>query len=85
MRRSNQNNGTASGHTCLDRQRPSPGAHLTPAYFVEELSQRPLLRPFDTAVAEGTAFWLVIPESRRNAQKTSRCRDWLMAEHAAGT
>jgi LysR family glycine cleavage system transcriptional activator len=60
-------------------------ALLTPAYFVEEVAKGRLLRPFDTAIAEGSAFWLVIPESRRNARTASRFRDWLMAERAAGT
>lgn len=59
-------------------------ALLTPAYFIEEVADGRLLQPFDTAIAEGSAFWFVSPQSRRNAPKTRRFRDWLMTELAAG-
>ena len=41
-----------------------------------------LIQPFDLTCDDGTGYWLVYPESRRNAGKIKRFRDWLAGELA---
>jgi LysR family transcriptional regulator, glycine cleavage system transcriptional activator len=62
-------------------------AILTPAFVAEELADGRLIQPFELLATDGNAYWLVYPESRRNAPKIRAFRDWLLAEVArsAGT
>lgn len=57
-------------------------ALLAPGNFSREIADGKLLRPFAGEVSEGSAFWLVYPEQRRNVPKIRRFRDWLVAEMA---
>ncbi len=52
-------------------------AMLTPAFFQRELERGQLIQPFDHLGDDGSAYWLVYPESRRNALKIKRFRSWL--------
>jgi len=52
-------------------------AMLTPAFFQNELERGQLLQPFDHLGDDGSGYWLVFPESRRNAPKIKRFRSWL--------
>lgn len=60
-------------------------ALLTPAYFLQEVADGRLLRPFETALTEGNAYWLVFPENRRSVPKIRQFRDWLVSEIAPPT
>jgi LysR family transcriptional regulator, glycine cleavage system transcriptional activator len=57
-------------------------AILTPAFFADELADGRLVRPFDLVCTDGHAYWLVYPETRRNAPKIAVFRDWILAELA---
>ena len=52
-------------------------AILTPAFFRNELERGDLIQPFETLGEDGTGFWLVYPESRRNASKVRKFRSWI--------
>ena len=52
-------------------------AMLTPAFFQNELARGQLIQPFDHLGDDGSGYWLVYPESRRNAHKIKRFRSWL--------
>ena len=55
-------------------------AMLTPAFFRAELEDGRLIKPFDLVCDDGSAYWLVYPEARRNAPKIRAFRDWLLEE-----
>lgn len=57
-------------------------ALLTPEYFQRELDEGRLIQPFERVIAEGTAYWLAYPESRRNVPKIRAFRDWIVEESA---
>ncbi|MDP5218757.1 LysR substrate-binding domain-containing protein [Ruegeria sp. 2205SS24-7] len=57
-------------------------AMLTPAFFQNELNSGVLVQPFDLLGDDGSGYWLVYPESRRNALKIKRFRNWLTRETA---
>jgi LysR family glycine cleavage system transcriptional activator len=62
-------------------------AMLTPEFFTAELASGRLVRPFDLLGLDDDAFWLVYPQSRRNAPKISAFRSWIldeMSQAAAG-
>ncbi len=58
---------------------------LTPLFYCDAMEQKRLIQPFDLVCDDGTAYWLVCPEARRNAPKIRAFRDWIMAEIAALT
>ncbi len=55
-------------------------AILTPAFFRNELERGQLVQPFETIGDDGSGYWLVYPESRRNAVKIRRFRSWIERE-----
>lgn len=54
-------------------------AMLSPFYVQEELASGRLIRPFDISWIDENAYWLVYPESRRNAPKIRAFREWIEA------
>lgn len=55
-------------------------AMLTPALFRAATDTGQLLQPFDEKYDDGSAFWLVYPESHRNSPKIKLFRDWITRE-----
>ena len=55
-------------------------AMLTPTLFADAVARRQLIQPFDLTCDDGMGYWLVYPESRRNAAKIKRFRSWLESE-----
>ncbi len=55
-------------------------AILTPFFWRNDLAEGRLAMPFEQASTRGYAYWLVVPESRRNVPKIKRFREWLIAE-----
>lgn len=55
---------------------------LTPGLFREEIASGRLIRPFSLLAPAGRAYYLVYPESRRNAGKIRMFRDWMLAATA---
>lgn len=53
---------------------------LTPAFYREELASGRLVMPFDLVCRDGSAYWLVYPESRRSQPKIRAFRDWLLKD-----
>jgi LysR family glycine cleavage system transcriptional activator len=49
-------------------------------YWRPELASRRLVQPFDLISLEGSAYWLVYPEHRRNQPKIRAILDWVLAE-----
>ena len=58
-------------------------AMLTPAFFQSELDRGALIQPFDQVGDDGSGYWLVYPESRRNAVKIKKFRSWIEKETAS--
>ncbi len=56
---------------------------LTPAFFRNELERGQLVQPFETIGDDGSGYWLVYPESRRNAGKIRKFRSWIEQETRA--
>lgn len=60
-------------------------AMLTPAFFADALARGDLIQPFPLVCAEkDAAYWLVYPESHRNAQKVKAFRSWLLKQITEG-
>ncbi|CAN7262352.1 transcriptional regulator GcvA [Mesorhizobium sp. LjNodule214] len=57
-------------------------AILTGSLFKAELADGRLIQPFDLVGNDGHAYWLVYPETRRNAPKIRAFRDWILTEIA---
>lgn len=55
-------------------------AMLTSFFWRSDLAEGRLVRPFEQASTRGYAYWLVMPESRRNVPKIKRFREWLLDE-----
>lgn len=53
-------------------------AMLTPAFFRDEIASGRLIQPFPLLASAGWGYYLVYPESRRNAPKVKRFRDWML-------
>ncbi|MET3926254.1 LysR substrate-binding domain-containing protein [Devosia sp. 2618] len=53
-------------------------AMLTPAFFRDEIASGRLIQPFPLLASAGWGYYLVYPESRRNAPKIKRFRDWML-------
>jgi LysR family glycine cleavage system transcriptional activator len=53
---------------------------MTPMYWRPELASRRLVQPFDLISLQGSAYWLVYPEHRRNQPKIRAILDWTLAE-----
>lgn len=51
---------------------------LTPALFRDEIASGRLIRPFPLLAPAGRGYYLVYPESRRNAPKIKMFRDWML-------
>lgn len=58
---------------------------LTPFFYRDALDQGRLYQPFDLTCSDGKGYWLVYPESRRNAPSIKAFRDWIMAEMKLST
>lgn len=46
----------------------------------DAVSDGRLVRPFDVVAESGVAYWLVVPEGRREPKKTRIFREWLRTE-----
>lgn len=57
-------------------------AMLTPAFFQNDLERGALVQPFKEVGDDGSGYWLVYPESRRNAVKIKKFRSWIEKETA---
>ena len=57
-------------------------AMLTPAFFQNELQSGVLIQPFQHLGDDGSGYWLVYPEARRNVLKIKHLRSWLLKETA---
>ncbi|PWK72568.1 LysR substrate-binding domain-containing protein [Aminobacter sp. AP02] len=55
-------------------------AMLTPIFYKQELENGTLIQPFDHVGSDGSGFWLVYPEERRNVPKIRVFREWILAE-----
>ncbi len=55
-------------------------AILTRAFFTNEIAEGRLIQPFDLFGDDGQGYWLVYPESRRNAPNIRAFREWILAE-----
>ncbi|MCG8491470.1 MAG: hypothetical protein MI743_07635, partial [Sneathiellales bacterium] len=55
---------------------------LTPALYREELARGQRYQPFDLVCDDGTGYWLVYPENRKNLPKIKAFEKWLKAEIA---
>ena len=55
-------------------------AILTRAFFTTDLAEGRLIQPFDLMGYDGQGYWLVYPESRRNAPNIRAFRNWILAE-----
>lgn len=51
---------------------------LTPALFRDEIASGRLIQPFSLLAPAGRAYYLVYPDSRRNAPKIRMFRDWML-------
>lgn len=54
-------------------------AILRPEFYPEEVASGRLIQPFDLTCEDGSHYWLVYPEARRNAGKIRAFRDFLRA------
>ncbi len=59
-------------------------AMLTPFFWQKDLAEGRLVQPFAQVSSRGYAYWLVVPEHRRNVPKIRRFRDWMVGEISAG-
>lgn len=48
--------------------------------FADDLAAGRLVLPFDHAVLDKSAYWLVYPQERRSDRKIKLFRDWILAE-----
>jgi LysR family transcriptional regulator, glycine cleavage system transcriptional activator len=55
-------------------------AMLTPFFWRNDLAEGRLVRPFEQVSTRGYAYWLAVPEGRRNVPKIKRFREWLLDE-----
>ncbi len=55
---------------------------LTPALYRDELARGQLYQPFDLVCDDGTGYWLVYPENRKNLPKIRAFENWLKSEVA---
>lgn len=46
----------------------------------DAVSDKRLVRPFDTIVESGVGYWLVVPEGRREPRKVRLFREWIRKE-----
>ncbi|MFV0302013.1 MAG: LysR substrate-binding domain-containing protein [Paracoccus sp. (in: a-proteobacteria)] len=58
-------------------------AMLTPRFFRHELATGSLIQPFGLTATNGSFYWLVYPEARRNRPAIRAFRRFLLAEVAA--
>lgn len=55
-------------------------AILRPEFYAEDVAAGRLLQPFDLTCEDGSHYWLVYPEARRNAGKIRAFREFLRAK-----
>jgi LysR family glycine cleavage system transcriptional activator len=55
---------------------------LTPAFWKEELASGRLVAPFPIISLDGSSYWLVYPEHKRNQPKIRAFRDWILGQVA---
>ncbi|MBD8065393.1 LysR family transcriptional regulator [Devosia sp. PTR5] len=53
-------------------------AMLTPTFYSDDIAAGRLVQPFKTIGWDGHGYYLVYPESRRNAPKIRAFREWLL-------
>lgn len=53
-------------------------AMLSPFFVQDELASGRLIQPFDLSWTDENTYWLVYPQSRRNAPKIRAFRQWLL-------
>lgn len=58
-------------------------AILMPEFYADDVALGRLMQPFDIVADDGSDYWLVYPESRRNVPKIRAFRLWLAATIAA--
>jgi LysR family glycine cleavage system transcriptional activator len=54
-------------------------AILMPEFYADDVALGRLVQPFDILADDGSDYWLVYPESRRNVPKIRAFRSWLTA------
>lgn len=54
-------------------------AMLTPAFYADDIATGRLIQPFPLQCWAGNSYYLMYPESRRNAPKIRAFRDWIIA------
>jgi LysR family glycine cleavage system transcriptional activator len=52
-------------------------AILRPDFYLEEVAMGRLIQPFDLTCEDGSHYWLVYPEARRNSAKVRAFREFL--------
>ncbi|MGK6312551.1 LysR substrate-binding domain-containing protein [Neorhizobium sp. DT-125] len=53
-------------------------AILRPEFYADDVALGRLIQPFDLLSDDGTDYWLVYPEARRNSRKIRAFRDFLL-------
>ncbi|WP_437351720.1 LysR substrate-binding domain-containing protein [Neorhizobium petrolearium] len=53
-------------------------AILKPEFYADDVALGRLIQPFDLLSDDGTDYWLVYPEARRNSKKIRAFRDFLL-------
>jgi LysR family glycine cleavage system transcriptional activator len=53
-------------------------AILMPAFFSGDVAAGRLVQPFPQEASDGSAYWLVYPEARKNVRKIRAFRDWIL-------
>lgn len=53
-------------------------AILMPAFFSGDVAAGRLVQPFPQEASDGSAYWLVYPETRKNVRKIRAFRDWIL-------
>lgn len=54
-------------------------AILRPEFYADDVALGRLYQPFETLASDGSDYWLVYPESRRNSRKIRAFRDFMRA------
>lgn len=59
-------------------------AILQPEFYADDVALGRLVQPFETLGYDGSDYWLVYPEARRNLRKIRAFRDFLLKTMPAG-
>lgn len=55
-------------------------AMLSPAFFQKQVQRGELVQPFELTCHDGSGYWVVYPESRRNSGKIRKFVRWILNE-----